>query len=111
MAKKNNVRRSNSSRRNAVRLRVKSWRRACALCGEPIDYSLPAGHPLSFEVDEIVPVSKGGSPFAISNCQPAHRICNELRGNMDMDTWLAKRKCLMVSARTPALAPNTSTGW
>ena len=25
----------------------------CAICGMPIDYDLPAGDPMSFEVDEI----------------------------------------------------------
>lgn len=53
----------------------------CAICGAPIDYSLPARHPLSFEVDEIVPVSLGGSELEWSNLQPAHRICNERKGN------------------------------
>lgn len=36
---------------------------------------------MSFEVDEIVPVSLGGSPFDRSNVQPAHRICNQRKGN------------------------------
>ena len=36
---------------------------------------------MSFEVDEIVPVSKGGSPYDRGNVAPAHRICNERRGN------------------------------
>jgi 5-methylcytosine-specific restriction endonuclease McrA len=35
------------------------------------------------EVDEINPVSKGGSPTLRSNCQLAHRACNELKGNRD----------------------------
>lgn len=36
---------------------------------------------MSFEVDEIVPVSKGGDPLDFSNTAPAHRICNQRRGN------------------------------
>ena len=36
---------------------------------------------MSFEVDEIVPVSKGGSPYDRANVAPAHRICNQRRGN------------------------------
>ena len=64
---------------------VRAWLRAqclpCHICGRPIDYSLPAGDPWSFEVDEIVPVSKGGSPIDRGNVAPAHRICNERRGN------------------------------
>ena len=43
--------------------------------------SLPAGHPMSFEVDEIRPASRGGSVIDPANVAPAHRICNERRGN------------------------------
>lgn len=68
-----------------ARRQVRAWLRAqglpCAICGRPIDYSLPAGDPMSFEVDEIVPVSRGGSPIDRANVQPAHRICNEKKGN------------------------------
>lgn len=45
------------------------------------DYSLPAGHPMAFEVDEIVPVSRGGDPLDFDNTQPAHRSCNLRKGN------------------------------
>lgn len=38
-------------------------------------------HPMSFVVDEIVPVSKGGSPFTMDNTRPAHYICNARRGD------------------------------
>ena len=47
------------------------------------DYSLPAGHPMSFEVDEIIPVSRykeGGYASAqacaldFENTQPVHRL-------------------------------------
>lgn len=68
-----------------ARRKVRAWLKAqglpCHICGMPIDYTLPAGDPMSFEVDEIVPVSKGGSPIERSNVAPAHRICNEKRGN------------------------------
>ena len=68
----------------AARRKLRAWWRAqglpCAICGQPIDYDLPARHPLSFEVDEIVPVSLGGSPLSRENTQPAHRICNERKG-------------------------------
>lgn len=68
-----------------ARREVRRWLAAqglpCHICGMPIDYSLPAGHPMSFEVDELVPVSMGGSPIDRSNVAPAHRVCNEKRGN------------------------------
>ena len=53
----------------------------CAICAAPIDYSLPAGDPWSYELDEIVPVSLGGSELDPGNVQPAHRICNQRKGN------------------------------
>lgn len=55
----------------------------CYLCGKPIDYSLPAGDPLSFEVDEVIPISKGGDPYDCrpgGNCRSTHRICNQRKG-------------------------------
>lgn len=68
-----------------ARRQVRAWLKAqglpCHICGMAIDYDLPAGDPMSFEVDEIVPVSKGGSPIDRANVAPAHRICNERRGN------------------------------
>ncbi len=77
---KSNPRYSNGARRRAIRARWKAIGAPCALCGKPIDYSLPAGHPMSFEVDEIIPVSRGGDPLDFSNTQPAHRSCNQRKG-------------------------------
>lgn len=78
---KSNPRYSNGSRRRAIRARWRAIGAPCALCGHAIDYTLPAGHPMSFEVDEIVPVSKGGDPLDFDNTQPAHRVCNQRKGN------------------------------
>lgn len=68
-----------------ARRKLRAWLRAqgrpCHICGRPIDYSLPAGDPMSFEVDELVPVSRGGSPYDRENVDAAHRICNQRRGN------------------------------
>lgn len=81
MSTRPNPRTKNGAARRKV---LRYWRAQglpCHLCHMPIDYSLPAGDPMSFEVDELVPVSLGGSPYAIENTAPAHRICNEKRGN------------------------------
>lgn len=70
--------------RDRLRKRVAAEGRPCALCGKPIDYSEEAQwfidpkdgkrkrHPLSYELDEIVPISKGGSPWEYDNVQPTH---------------------------------------
>ena len=76
-----NPRQSNGHRRRQLRARVKAMGLPCALCGKPIDYSLPPGHPMSYELDEIRPVSKGGDPLDPDNVQPAHRICNQRKGD------------------------------
>ena len=74
-----------------MRKRIKALGLPCGICGRPIDYTLTnytdprdgkvKRHPLSFEVDEIVPISKGGSATDMSNLRPVHRICNQRRGN------------------------------
>lgn len=86
-----NPRYANGARRRALRKRVAAMGLPCHLCGRPIDYSLttyadPADgrtkrHPMSFELDELVPVSKGGDPLDPENVRPAHRICNQKRSN------------------------------
>lgn len=36
---------------------------------------------MSYELDELVPVSKGGSPIDPRNVAPAHRCCNQWRSD------------------------------
>ena len=74
----------------------------CALCGSPIDYTLPyyvidengrkRVNMLAFVIDEKIPISKwqqGGykSPADCANdynnLQPAHAICNAREGNKE----------------------------
>lgn len=89
-----NARSANGNARRKLRLWLKAQGRPCWICqafglGGEIDYSLPAGHPLSFEVDELIPVSKGGSPIDRGNVAAAHRRCNQWRGNKSVEQVLA----------------------
>nr|DAX27491.1 MAG TPA: restriction endonuclease [Caudoviricetes sp.] len=95
MTKKANPRYSNGNLRRKNRARFKAMGLPCGICGgklgaihydEPSDYK----HPLSFVIDEIKPVSKWklyGYASARqaaedwNNLQPAHYICNALKGN------------------------------
>lgn len=93
MSSKPNPRRANGSRRTRLRNWLKAQGRPCWICrafGRPgtIDYDLPAGHPWSFEVDELVPVSKGGDPYDHANVDAAHRCCNQWRGNKSVERVL-----------------------
>lgn len=94
-----NPRRANGSRRTALRRRVAAMGMPCWICGLPIDYGLPPGDPLSFEVDELVPVSKGGSPLDPSNVAAAHRCCNGWRGNRSVaEVELVRAACSELGA-------------
>ena len=75
-----NPRRANGHRRNQLRARVLREETHCAICGEEVDVSLPHGLPGSPEVDELLPVSKGGDPLDRANCRLTHRTCNRQRG-------------------------------
>ena len=71
----------NGHRRRQVRAAVLAEETHCGICGLPVDVTLPAGQPGSPEVDEIIPASKGGSPYRRDNCRLTHRLCNARRGN------------------------------
>ena len=74
-----NPRRSNGARRDAALRWLRSRGDPCWMCGLPIDQGPPARHPYSLECDELVPVSKGGSPYARGNLAASHRACNGWR--------------------------------
>ena len=85
-----NPRYAQYSKRVAVRKRLLATQDTCALCGRPIDPALGMyvgadgrrhWHPMAPEVDEIVPISKGGSPIDYENVQLVHRSCNQRKGN------------------------------
>ena len=75
-----NVRVSNGHRRRRLRAQVLAEEDMCWLCGQPVDKDLPAGHPMAPELDEVLPVSRGGSPYDRANVRLAHRLHNQQRG-------------------------------
>lgn len=90
-----NPRYAKGTARVKLRNRLKAEGRGCWICrafGRPeaIDYSLPARNPRSFEVDELVPVSLGGSPIDYANVDAAHRECNIWRGNKTVAQVMAE---------------------
>ena len=99
-------RKVNPRRRNgAARARIKAkliaetgGQPVCHLCGRPIDTRLPAGNPYAFEIDEVIPVSRGGSPFDVRNCRASHRLCNQRRGNRPMRALAARSPLAMQKA-------------
>lgn len=67
--------------RSALRRRVIATYDTCAICGHEVDKTLPYLDPLAPEVDEIIPVARGGSPYDWDNLQLVHRICNQRKGS------------------------------
>ena len=91
----NNPRYANGSLRRKHRARLKALGNPCGICKGrlgPIHYDEPSDskHPLSFVVDEIIPISRWkefgyDSPQAAAqdwgNLQAAHYICNQKKSN------------------------------
>lgn len=102
----NNPRWTNGNLRRKYRQRFKAQGAPCGICGGSlgaIHYDEPSDskHPLSFVIDEIIPVSiaeRNGYSSAkaaaedFSNLQAAHYICNQLKGNKTNFTLKAKDK-------------------
>lgn len=65
----------------ALRERVKAEERTCWLCHHDIDLSAPPRTPMSWSLDHVVPVSRGGDPLDRANAHAAHLVCNQRRGN------------------------------
>jgi len=65
----------NTATRDRDRARIARDKPACHLCGVAIDYTLHHLDPMSFVVDHVMPLAKGGAD-AMDNKKAAHRECN-----------------------------------
>lgn len=74
-------RKINSSLRATLRKRVLATYDTCAICGREVDKTLHYLDPLAPEVDEIIPIARGGSPYDWDNLQLVHRVCNQRKGS------------------------------
>ncbi|MEE8725571.1 MAG: HNH endonuclease signature motif containing protein [Bifidobacterium crudilactis] len=106
--KRTNPRNTNGARRRAIRARVIAAYDTCAICGKPVDKTLRTPNPWSAEVDEIIPVSKGGSPFDFANVQLTHRRCNQLKSNKTT-TWA--QQALKGKNIKPTSIPFQTSDW
>ena len=70
----------NTTKRDRHRRQIKARRGPCAICGQPIDYTLPYLHPMEFVADHIIPFAKGG-PDTLENKAAAHRACNRAKSD------------------------------
>lgn len=104
-----NPRNRNGARRRQLRARVLAAYANCAICGQPVDKTLRTPHPLSPEVDEITPVSRGGDPLSWDNVRLTHRRCNRLKSNKSDDYARAR----LAGAPQPKATslPLATSGW
>lgn len=71
--------------RERAKAEVRSKNEPCHLCGFDIDLTRDrVKDPLGSTIDELVPISRGGSATDPSNLAHAHRICNTSRGSKDI---------------------------
>ena len=88
-----NARNSRTYLRLAKRYRAKCEAHGvpCHLCGQAIDYTIPAGDPSAFEVDHFHPVSTHPHLFEDpANFRPSHKDCNGSRGSADVRPTLGQ---------------------
>ena len=116
---KANPRNSNGSARSKLRARLRAEGRGCWICRafhrpDNINYDLPAGHPLSFEVDERKPVSRWrefGYPSAqacaldYNNVDAAHRRCNLWKGSKTDEEVFAIARGMVKNKTKPLPQP------
>lgn len=72
--------RRNTTRRNRNRRLIARGRPPCHLCGKEIDYAASHLEPLSFTIDHVIPINKGGQD-TLENLAAAHRRCNLRKGD------------------------------
>ena len=70
----------NTAVRDRDRRAIARTKPPCGICEQEIDYSLPHLDPMSFVVDHVVPLNKGGAD-TIDNKQAAHRSCNRTKSD------------------------------
>lgn len=70
----------NTTTRDKHRAAISRTKAPCGICKGDIDYGLPHLDPMSFVVDHVIPLAKGGLD-ELSNKQAAHRVCNRLKSD------------------------------
>jgi 5-methylcytosine-specific restriction endonuclease McrA len=74
----------NTTIRDQHRAAIKRSRPPCGICLTDIDYQLPHTDPMSYVVDHILPLNKGGTD-ELDSKQAAHRLCNRFKSDKTED--------------------------
>ena len=113
-----------TTQRNRDRATLARTKAACAICGQPIDYTLTTipnqhgprchnpqcpgckPHPLRFEADHIIPLARGGKD-ELSNKQTTHRQCNNRKRARLIAPIVRRSGSLTQGDPPPTPHPNT----
>lgn len=72
----------NTTQRDRDRGIIRRTKPPCAICDDPIDYSLPHTDPKSYVVDHVLPLAlTGPTGDVLENKQAAHRDCNRAKSD------------------------------
>lgn len=74
--------RGTTTQRDKDRATIAKSKPACHICGNPINYQAHWLDPLSFVVDHLIPLNRGGAD-TLTNKAAAHRHCNRLKSDKD----------------------------
>lgn len=99
----------NRQARNLARQRVLAQQLLCAICDRPIDDAIAWSDPMSAEVDEIIPVSRGGSATDLRNLEKVHCCCSQLKSDKSL-AW-ARRKAKGAPTVKPTAIPFSTSDW
>lgn len=67
-------------KRRRRRSLIRTYGYVCHICGGDIPPDALKWHPLEFTIDHVIPRSCGGRN-ALDNLRPAHRQCNQIKGD------------------------------
>lgn len=70
----------NNTWKNRVLALIQRDGMTCGLCGQPLDFNVMPGRPMSITIDHILPKVHGGGNLR-SNLHLTHQLCNSTRGD------------------------------
>lgn len=103
-------RRVNRQARELARARVLATDLPCPICGRPIDRRIRWPDPWCAEIDEIIPVSRGGSPTDLRNLERVHRRCNQLKSSKSL-AWAQAAARGIAPGISAARVPMKKSRW
>jgi 5-methylcytosine-specific restriction endonuclease McrA len=90
------ARRRSAKKIRAMRPRIiERYGMTCYLCLRPILFGTTSMHPAALTLDHVVPIAQGGRDTE-DNLRPAHRACNEDKGER-YPTWWERRQAQLAS--------------